>query len=65
MDSYQKWANKIISVISQSENILMQLSEEQLETWIDLVYETSETKAGILGADHVVYIGRVKKNFYS
>ncbi|MCG8479457.1 MAG: hypothetical protein MI724_10205 [Spirochaetales bacterium] len=50
------------SFITQSEFRIMDLSESILEEWIDFAYETSTSRAGIYGSDHIVYIGEKSKS---
>jgi len=44
--------------IAQSENHLIGLGDVLLNEWIEFAFEMSETNAGIIGSDHVVYIGK-------
>lgn len=50
------------SFIAQSEFRIMDLSESTLEEWIDFAYETSTSRAGIYGSDHIVYIGETSNS---
>lgn len=44
--------------IAQSEVRLSNLDDNILKEWIDLATKMSETNAGIIGSDHIIYIGR-------